>query len=238
MNDKLLAWACKLPLSAANLVGSFQFFSHSNGKRFFGYLRIYLFICSSMRTVLTSGKLVPYIMAAIVLSLIYTQLSLIYILHKCIMYYWRNNNSISQRYEDQYSRQITNPYQSFAIPFNAVWRVYDYYWGRKGYGDADSGARFLRRSSRPFLTDETNDLGERRAGKCFSVFVYMYSLPVTISSAIRQYMSCLCHDPIYLCDRLHSFARLCHDGSWKGNYATVVVEGVLSRLPGSMGCHD
>ena len=217
MSDKLLAWACKLPLSAANFVVSLQFFSHSNGKWLCGYLSftlglIYLFICSSMGTVLINGKLAPCIMAAIILGLVYTLLSLTYMLHKCITYYWRNSNSISQNYEDRHSRQITKPYHSFAIPFNVDWRVYDYYWGRKGYGDADSGARCLRRSSRPFLTDETSDLGERSAGKCFSVFVYTYSFPVTISSTIRQYMSCLCHAPSYLCDRLHSFARLCHDG--------------------------
>jgi hypothetical protein len=176
MSDKPLAWASKLPPNAANFVGSIHisFQHHDNWwwESFFFILgSIYLFYYSSMLAICTAVRSAPVYMAAIVRFLQWTLFSLLYMLHNIISTHWLNNSATSHTYVDISSATwhilnlldtIMSGLSATVFKLLSVLRICS--MSRKGYGDADSGSRFLRRSSRPFLTDEISDLGERSPG--------------------------------------------------------------------------
>ena len=217
MGDKPLAWASKLPISAASFVGSlFSFFI----KKVFGFCGSILFTLGLMFFFQTSSmlifslydKLINNYMAAIILSSSLTLWKLIYMLHKYISTQRLNTHSNSHIYEERHDKVHTTRYDR-STPHSLHNQRYQYPWGRKGFGDADSGARFLRRSSRSFLTDETNDLGEWSSGRCFSALSLLSSLSFTISLPIRWSVSCLFHESTHTYMSSFIRASLCYVGS-------------------------
>ena len=187
MSDKLLAWASKLPSSAANFVGSIHNSSQHNDiwwceSILFVLGLIYLFISSSMLTVFTYAKSALIIMAAISLRLLWTCICLSYMLHKGFNNNWQNTTSSSHPGVNHISAQSII------------------------HGAADSVARLLRGSSWPSLTDETEDARAVSSDRSSSVPCYYLE---TFISIVPKHMSDLCHTSMSMLVFLPAIARLC-----------------------------
>ena len=179
MSDNILAWASKLPLSAAIFVGSY---ANSKTNMLYGFGSFcfvlgvtFFFQISSMLSLFFQDERGYQQLAAVLLSLLMTPTMLVYMLHKNSILH-KLNTVMSHLYEDGHTRLFTSINSWLPMTLDTRWRRDESNWGRKGFGDADSGARLLRRSSRSFLTDEIRDLGDQISVSPLSLFYYYMSL--------------------------------------------------------------